>query len=156
MDLLWKYSVVAAALVTIAGCASYPAPKYKVTADGSAARSLADEAWKALDEKDYARALKITDECVNLYGEKAAASNEDCGRKEAIPDTADCVLLSEVSECLAIKVLTYRDTDNPQKIKEVCGEIYKHYSSPFIFDPRGWPWKASGLCDSLLKDDSGK
>lgn len=92
-------------ILTITGCATYVPPHYTGRYYGSAARDLADDGWKAITGKDYAKAMTIAENCIFTYQDKARASNQDCGRKDEIPDTADCALLNEVAECWGIKIV---------------------------------------------------
>lgn len=130
------------ALLALAGCAAVQAPS--AMPQLSQAQGQLRSAWRALENRDHLKAHAAADACVTLLGEQARAVNPRCPGT-----TGDCILLNVVGECLAVKVLAYRDQKDAEGSNEACRRIEQHYSNSGVYEYNGMSWTPLELCREI-------
>lgn len=141
-------------LICLVGCA-YAAQKNNAFYQKSEASELVEKGWKALNQKEYEKALQISDQCIELYSEKAKHINEGCDVKN-LEKYGGCQLLNDTAQCFFIKAKVYSDVGKYEETRDVCNELKEHYFNAFVFDPRGWPWKPTDACNALIQNKADK
>ena len=101
------------------------------------------QAWKAYEKKEYEKVFVVADECVRLFGPRAARQQASL---DDFPDrtrAANYSSLNDVATCLFIKGKSLRDMRCTAEAKEVFREVMRSYRYAQCWDPKGWFWKVA-------------
>ncbi len=117
-------------------------------------------AWNAYNSGDYTNAIKYADQCIDDFGRKALAIQEDCKikgiPKPKLPVTSDTErnkifergLLNDVATACFVKGrsaenLYKKNKTKNKSYKEMAEEAFKmasKYEYGLCWDPKGWFW----------------
>jgi hypothetical protein len=126
----------------------------------SAEETCLQNAWKSYESGDYANAIRYADQCIDNFGRKAMAIQEDCIQKgipkPKLPITTDVErskvfnrgLLNDVATACFVKG---RSAESLYKMNKTKNKSYKtmaeeaynmacEYNFGLCWDPKGWYW----------------
>lgn len=127
--------------------------------DNPSSGELIVKAWEAHGKKDVEATFKYTQECIDLYKDKA--EEQQAGLK-AIPvnrnDIEAVPALNDVATAYFIQGESYRDNvRNDQEAVKAFKTVMEKYYYGKAWDPRGWFWQvAKAAKESILKINPGE
>ena len=111
---------------------------------------LAQQAWKALEKKQYDQAILLADDCEERFG-LLARRQQSALKAFPPPDKAfSYAALNDVATCLFIKGKALRGFRREEEAKGVFNTIIREYRFAQCWDPKGWFWKVSGAAQDQL------
>jgi hypothetical protein len=131
--------------VLLAGCATYHVNP--ILFAKSEAYDLVERTWILVNSQKYDEALKISDQCIGLYAEKARELNSRCDVNN-LDAYEGCQLLNDTAVCVFLKVFALSKKGKENEAKELCKELKDNYAKAYVMD-KCWPWKPAEACDSL-------
>ncbi|MDD5132103.1 MAG: hypothetical protein PHH44_05520, partial [bacterium] len=133
-----------------------------------------DQAWQALNRKEYSKAKAFTQKCLKQSKKKALQQRELIEKTRALKDQAtellsEGVLTTETNQghpgfarMLANKELNDTATSEfieaeslkgegrKNEARNKYGEIAREYKNAYCWDPRGWYWNVAEVAQDKL------
>jgi len=104
---------------------------------------LVDGAWEALKNDDLAEVIRLTDQCIDRYGELARQMQNELG--EYVTGTKDMIMskraLNDVATAFYIQGKAFQNAKRYDEAKSTYQKLVNNYAFGQCWDPKGWFWK---------------
>lgn len=151
-----KYLLIGALLLPFAANAQDIPGKVKGKArteasPGYTSYELISKAWRALNEKEYVRAIALADQCVKDYA-AIAVDQQSPLRELPVSEMAnDYWALNDVATALYIKGRALEKRNDTASARMVYGEALKKYPYAQCWDPKDYYWSVAGAARDRIK-----
>lgn len=114
--------------------------------------TLATKAWDSQAAADFPATLAYTQKCVELYGERGKAMNEQLDAYAPIERVNNYWALNDAGTCMFIMATTYEKLRMYPEAAQAFRTLADGYKYAQCWDPRGWYWyPASGAAAKAEK-----
>lgn len=110
---------------------------------GASSQSLIQQAWQAFSEKDYKRAIALTDECIARFDATARQEQSKLVGKVPEKQMNSYWELNDVGTAKFIQAKSYLDQGDNERGRQLMGDIVQHYPSAMAYDRGGWYWNVA-------------
>jgi len=134
---------------------------YSVTAEETGVReydygdmtsqTLANNAWHALEVKDYDAAFAYVNKCIELYKGKALVMQASMTDYAPKGKEFDYWALNDVGVCFFIKGKALKEQGKKEEAKQSFDTLIKDFYYSQCWDPKGWFWKPADGAKDILK-----
>ncbi len=143
--------------VLVVGCASTGAPNPNAAVDYGdyTSQTLTTNAWNALTDEQYELAIRYTEKCIELYGEKAREMQAGLDETPHFKRVHDYWALNDVGTSYFIQGEALAKLGRTEEALASFEVVKSEFTYAQTWDPKGWFWKPSDAAYSRIQRYGG-
>jgi len=119
-------------------------------APGVSSSALAQQAWKAYENKQFDRVMLLTDECSKRFADRARSQQQSLKALPPSDKVFTYAALNDVATCLFIQGKYLHEMGRVTEAKGVFQDIVRDYRFAQCWDTHGWFWKVAGAAQDEI------